>query len=172
MKTVALPSAREVPALGLGTWNMGEDKRRRSDELRALQRGIDLGMTLIDTAEMYGEGAAEELIGEAIRGRRHEVFLVSKVYPHNATRRGAIAACERSLRRLGVDAIDLYLLHWRGSVPLSATLQVFAELERSGKIASFGVSNFDTSDMEEAWELAHGREIATDQILYNLTRRG
>src|SRR6059058_6310537 len=130
MKTVALPSAREVPALGLGTWNMGEDKRRRSDELRALQRGIDLGMTLIDTAEMYGEGAAEELIGEAIRGRRHEVFLVSKVYPHNATQQGAIRACERSLRRLQTDYLDCYLLHWRGSVPLSETIEAFQTLRR------------------------------------------
>src|SRR5947209_18139318 len=119
MKTIALPGGREVPALGQGTWNMGDNIRRRPEEIAALQRGIDLGMTLIDTAEMYGEGAAEELIGEAIRGRRGDVFLVSKVYPQNATRRGAIAACERSLRRLGVDAIDLYLLHWRGSVPLS-----------------------------------------------------
>src|SRR5437762_8011269 len=139
MKTVALPSAREVPALGLGTWNMGEDKRRRSDELRALQRGIDLGMTLIDTAEMYGEGASEELIGEAIHGRRDRVYLVSKVYPHNAGRRAAIAACDRSRKRLGVDCIDLYLLHWRGSVPLAETLDVFAELKRSGKIGAFGV---------------------------------
>ena len=171
MKTVALPSAREVPALGLGTWNMGEDKRRRSDELRALQRGIDLGMTLIDTAEMYGEGAAEELINRAIQGRRDKVFLVSKVYPHNASRRGAITACERSLRRLGVDRIDLYLLHWRGSIPLDETLGAFAELQRAGKIAAFGVSNFDTSDMDEAWSLPHGRGIQTNQILYNLTRR-
>src|SRR5262249_35012836 len=143
----------------------------RSEELAALKRGIDLGMTLIDTAEMYGEGAAEELIAEAIRGRRGQVFLVSKVYPHNATRRGAIAACERSLRRLGVDSIDLYLLHWRGSVPLVETLDAFAELQRAGKIGSFGVSNFDTADMEEASGLNHGKEIASDQILYNLTRR-
>ena len=119
MKTVVLPGGREVPALGQGTWNMGDNTRRRSQEIKALQRGIDLGMTLIDTAEMYGEGAAEELIGEAIRGRRSEVFLVSKVYPHNATRRGAVSACERSLGRLGVERIDLYLLHWRGSVKLS-----------------------------------------------------
>src|SRR5882672_1669197 len=171
MKTVVLPSDRKVPALGLGTWKMGEDPRLRSQEIAALRRGIDLGMTLIDTAEMYGEGAAEELIGEAISGRRQEVFLVTKVYPHNATRRGTGAACERSLRRLRVDSIDLYLLHWRGSVPLQETLDAFAELKHAGKIGSFGVSNFDTSDMEEAWELAHGQGIEADQILYNLTRR-
>jgi len=128
-------------------------------------------MTLIDTAEMYGEGASEELVGEAIRGRRREVFLVSKVYPHNATKNGTGAACDRSLRRLGVERIDLYLLHWRGSVPLSETLDAFSKLQRAGKIASFGVSNFDTSDMEEAYSLAHRQDIATDQILYNLTRR-
>jgi len=171
MIKVALPFGREVPALGLGTWNIGDDPRHRSREIAALQQGIDLGMTLIDTAEMYGEGASEELIGEAIRGRRSQVFLVSKVYPHNATRKGAVAACERSLRRLGVESLDLYLLHWRGSVPLGETLDVFSELKRAGKIAAFGVSNFDTSDMEEAWGLPHGKEIAVNQILYNLTRR-
>jgi len=158
-----------VPALGLGTWKMGEARGHRPREIAALQHGIDLGMTLIDTAEMYGEGGAEELIGEAIQGRRQEVFLVSKVYPHNATRKGAIAACERSLRRLRVESIDLYLLHWRGSAPLAETLDAFAELKDSGKIASFGVSNFDASDMEEAWGLSEG--VETDQILYNLTRR-
>jgi diketogulonate reductase-like aldo/keto reductase len=172
MKTINLPSGREVAALGLGTWKMGEEHRHRSQEIAALQSGIDLGMTLIDTAEMYGEGAAEALVGEAIRGRRDDVFLVTKVYPHNASGRGAIAACDRSLGRLGVDMIDLYLLHWRGSIPLSETLEAFAELKRAGKIAGFGVSNFDTSDMEEAWALNHGKEIETNQILYNLTRRG
>ena len=170
MKTVVL-GGREVPTLGLGTWRMGESSRLRSQEIAALQRGIDLGMTLIDTAEMYGEGATEELIGEAIQGRRDRVFLVTEVYPHNASRRGTVAACERSLKRLGVDRIDLYLLHWRGSVPLAETLEVFADLKRAGKIAAFGVSNFDTKDMDEAWTAPNGREIATDQILYNLTRR-
>jgi diketogulonate reductase-like aldo/keto reductase len=155
----------------MGTWNMGEDPRRRLQEMAALQRGIALGMTVIDTAEMYGEGGAEELIGEAIRGRRDKVFLVSKVYPHNATRRGTVEACERSLGRLGVDSIDLYLLHWRGSARLNETLEGFAELKRAGKIAGYGVSNFDTTDMDEAWGLPHGREIQTNQILYNLTRR-
>jgi diketogulonate reductase-like aldo/keto reductase len=171
MKTVTL-AGREVPALGIGTWKMGESSRLRSQEIAALKRAIDLGMTLIDTAEMYGEGAAEELIAEAIDGRRYQVYLVSKVYPHNAGRPGAVAACERSLKRLAVDRIDLYLLHWRGSVPLAETLDAFADLKRAGKIAAFGVSNFDTEDMDEAWGLPHGREIATNQILYNLTRRG
>jgi diketogulonate reductase-like aldo/keto reductase len=170
MKTVTL-AGREVPALGIGTWKMGESSRLRSQEIAALKRAIDLGMTLIDTAEMYGEGAAEELIAEAIDGRRDQVYLVSKVYPHNAGRRGAVAACERSLKRLGVDRIDLYLLHWRGSVPLAETLDTFADLKRAGKVAAFGVSNFDTEDMDEAWGLPHGREIATNQILYNLSRR-
>ena len=170
MKTVTL-AGREVPALGIGTWRMGESSRLRSLEIVALRRSIDLGMTLIDTAEMYGEGAAEELIGQAIHGRRDQVFLVSKVYPHNASRRGTVAACERSLKRLGVDCIDVYLLHWPGSIPLVETLEAFAELKSAGKISAFGVSNFDTADMDEAWGLPHGREIATNQILYNLTRR-
>jgi diketogulonate reductase-like aldo/keto reductase len=171
MKTVTL-AGKAVPALGMGTWKMGESSRLRSQEIAALQRGIELGMTLIDTAEMYGEGAAEELIGEAIHGVRERVFLVSKVYPHNADRRGATAACDRSRRRLGVERIDLYLLHWPGSVPLAETLDAFAELKGAGKIGAFGVSNFDTQEMDEAWTLPHGREIATNQILYNLTRRG
>jgi diketogulonate reductase-like aldo/keto reductase len=171
MKTLRLPGGQVVPALGIGTWKMGEEPRRRATELAALKHAIDLGMTLIDTAEMYGEGAAEELIGEAIRGRRSEVFLVSKVYPHNAGRRGAIQACDRSLRRLGVDFIDLYLLHWRGSVPLSQTFEAFYQLMDDGKIRAFGVSNFDTRDLEEARAIPTGQEIATNQILYNLTRR-
>ena len=171
MKTISFPDGRTVPALGIGTWKMGEDARRRPHEQKALSRAIDLGMTLIDTAEMYGEGAAEELIGEVIRGRRAEVFLVSKVYPHNAGRRGAVQACERSLQRLGVDSIDLYLLHWPGSVPLEETFEAFGRLKESGKIGAYGVSNFDVEELEEAWELQLGRNIATNQILYNLTRR-
>ena len=150
---------------------MGEDARHRTAELTSLKRAIDLGMTLIDTAEMYGEGSAEELVGEAIRGRREEVFLVSKVYPHNAGRHAAIAACDRSLLRLGVERIDLYLLHWRGSVPLSETFAAFSELLDAGKIGAFGVSNFDVDDMQEAWADPNGRHLATNQILYNLTRR-
>ncbi|HLJ18440.1 MAG TPA: aldo/keto reductase [Bryobacteraceae bacterium] len=171
MKTVTLPSGRKIPALGLGTWKMGEDSRRFSREVEALQRGIDLGMTLIDTAEMYGDGGAERVVGEAIRGRRQDVFLVSKVSPQNASHSGAIAACDRSLQRLQVDFIDLYLLHWRGPILLSETLDAFGELQGAGKISSFGVSNFDTKDMEEAWSIPRGHEIATNQILYNLTRR-
>jgi diketogulonate reductase-like aldo/keto reductase len=171
MKTISLPDGRTVPALGVGTWKMGEDARHRPSEQKALKRALDLGMTLIDTAEMYGEGAAEQLIGEVIRGRRQEVFLVSKVYPHNAGRRGAVQACERSLLRMGVDTIDLYLLHWRGSVPLEETFEAFERLKESGKIGAYGVSNFDADDLEEAWELQLGQNIATNQILYNLTRR-
>ncbi|HKW52904.1 MAG TPA: aldo/keto reductase, partial [Stellaceae bacterium] len=172
MRFLRLPSGDEVPVLGLGTWGMGEARRRRSDEAAALRLGLDLGMTLIDTAEMYGEGGAEEVVGQAIAGRRDEVFLVSKVYPHNATRQGTIAACERSLKRLGTDRLDLYLLHWRGAVPLAETLGGFAALKRAGKIRHYGVSNFGVSDMEELWSLPGGTETATNQVLYNLTRRG
>jgi diketogulonate reductase-like aldo/keto reductase len=167
-----LPSGRPIPVLGQGTWLMGENHRNRGIEIAALRLGLDLGMTLIDTAEMYGEGAAEELIGEAIAGRRAEVFLVSKVYPHNATRQGAIQACERSLRRLRTDHLDCYLLHWRGTVPLIETLEAFQKLRRAGKILDYGVSNFDVDDMEEAFALPGGGEIVTDQVLYNLGHRG
>jgi len=151
---------------------MGEDRARRQAEITALRLGVDLGMTLIDTAEMYGEGGAEEMIAEAIAGRRAQVFLVSKVYPHNATRQGAIEACGRSLRRLKTDYLDLYLLHWRGSVPLTETLEAFQLLKRAGKILDYGVSNFDEVDMEKASALPGGREIAANQVLYNLRRRG
>ena len=171
MKTITFPNGSTVPALGIGTWKTGEDPRRRADELKAIGKAIDLGMTLIDTAEMYGEGASEELIGEAIRGRRDQVFLVSKVYPHNAGRSSTAEACNRSLKRLGVDSIDLYLLHWRGSIPLGETFDAFARLQQQGKIRAFGVSNFDTPDMEEAFAIPSGRGMATNQILYNLTRR-
>src|SRR4030088_725906 len=140
MRTVALPSGERVPALGMGTWHMGDNRKIRAEEIAPLKLGLDLGVTLIDTAEMYGEGKAEELIGEAIAGRRDEVFLVSKVYPHNATRRGAVAAGERSLRRLQTDRIDLYLLHWRGSVPLGETMAAFETLRETGKIRHYGVS--------------------------------
>jgi diketogulonate reductase-like aldo/keto reductase len=171
MRMISLPSGGIVPALGLGTWRMGEDPHRRQSEIRAIQKSIDLGMTLIDTAEMYGDGASEEVVGEAVAGRRDEVTLVTKIYPHNATRRRTVVSCDDSLRRLRVDAIDLYLLHWRGSTPLDETFEAMAALKQAGKIKAFGVSNFDTSDMEEAWSLPHGAEIATNQILYNLTRR-
>jgi diketogulonate reductase-like aldo/keto reductase len=171
VRTITLPSGKTVPALGQGTWRMGEDARRRKDEVAALRAGIDLGMTLIDTAEMYADGEAEVVTAEAIAGRRDEVFIVSKVLPENATRRGTIAACERSLKRLSTDRIDLYLLHWRGSPPLKGTLEAFDELMRAGKIRAWGVSNFDQSDMEELWGL-DGNACATNQVLYNLSRRG
>ena len=172
MKTVNLPSGERVPALGMGTWYMGDDARRRGDEIAALRAGLDLGATLIETAEMYGEGKAESLVGEAIAGRRDEVFVVSKVYPHNATRTGAVAACERSVKRLKTDRIDLYLLLWRGSVPFAETLEAFTRLQAAGKIRHFGVSNLDRGDMEEFWGAPGGQGVQTDQLLYNLTRRG
>ena len=172
MKTVALPSGERVPALGMGTWNIGDNPARRSEEVATLRLGLDLGATLIDTAEMYGEGKAEELVGEAIGGRRNEVFLVSKVYPQNASGRCAVEACERSLKRLGTDRLDLYLLHWRGNVPLAETKEAFTSLRQAGKIRYYGVSNLDVNDLEELWATPGGRETATDQVLYNLTRRG
>ena len=172
MRTLALPSGKIVSILGQGTWKIGESPGKRATEITALKLGIDLGMTLIDTAEMYGQGGSEEVIGEAIEGRRAEVFLVSKVYPHNADRKGAIAACERSLRRLKTDYLDLYLLHWRGSVPLAETFAAFESLKESGKIRDYGVSNFDRDDMEEAASLPGGEGIVTNQVLYNLIRRG
>lgn len=172
MKTLSLPSGRPIPVLGQGTWEMGEDPAKRKDEVAALRLGLDLGMTLIDTAEMYGEGGAEEVVGEVIAGRRDEVFLVSKVYPHNATRTGAVAACERSLKRLKTDYLNLYLLHWIGSVSVAETLEAFQQLKRDGKILDYGVSNFDKGDIEEAFALPGGAEIATDQVLYNLQHRG
>jgi diketogulonate reductase-like aldo/keto reductase len=172
MRTTKLPSGAVIPVLGQGTWHMAEEPRRRADEIAALRCGLDLGMTLIDTAEMYADGAAEELVGEAIAGRRNEVFLVGKVLPHHATRHGTIAACERSLRRLGTDRLDLYLLHWRGQVPLAETLEAFVALTRTGKIRHWGVSNFDVADMEELERIPGGGAVATDQVLYNLSRRG
>ncbi len=172
IRTIKLSSGEAIPVLGQGTWGMAEDARRREDEIAALRLGLDLGMTLIDTAEMYANGAAEELVGEAIAGRRDDVFLVSKVLPDHATRRGTLAACEGSLRRLGTDRLDLYLLHWRGSVPLEETLAAFAALARVGKIRYWGVSNFNVPDLEELVELPGGTAVTTDQVLYNLTRRG
>ena len=172
MRSARLPSGESVPVLGQGTWGMGEHARRAADEALALRLGLDLGMTLIDTAEMYGDGGAEEVVADAIAGRRNEVFLVSKVLPQNAGRRRAVEACERSLRRLGTDRIDLYLLHWRGSVPLAETLEAFAELQAAGKIRLWGVSNLDTDDMDELADMPGGSECATNQVLYNLTRRG
>ncbi len=171
MRSVTLSSGERVPALGIGTWRMGERRAARAEEIATLRLAIELGVTLIDTAEMYGDGKTEALVGEAIADRRDEVFLVSKVYPHNATREGTGSACERSLRRLRTDRIDLYLLHWRGDVPLAETLEAFLALQQQGKIRYFGVSNFDLADMQELWELQGARAVATDQVLYNLTRR-
>ena len=172
MRTVSLPSGETVPALGQGTWGLGVDPARRHDDVAAVRLGLDLGLTLVDTAEMYGDGSTEELVGEAIAGRRDDVFLVSKVYPHNADRRGVVAACERSLRRLRTDRLDLYLLHWRGDVPFEETLAAFADLVRSGKIRHYGVSNLDAGEMAEWSSKPGGAATATNQVLYNLMRRG
>jgi diketogulonate reductase-like aldo/keto reductase len=169
--SIALPSGETVPALGQGTWKMGEYERKRADEIAALQAGIDLGMTLIDTAEMYADGVAEEITGEAIKGRRGEVFLVSKVLPSHASHEQTIRACERSLKRLGTDSIDLYLLHWRGGYGLDDTISGFESLQKAGKIRHWGVSNFDVDDMKELFDLG-GKAVATNQVLYNLSRRG
>jgi diketogulonate reductase-like aldo/keto reductase len=170
MRTTLLPAGEAVPVLGQGTWRMGEEGGRASAEATALLAGIELGMTLIDTAEMYA--SAEAVVAEAVAGRRDEVFIVSKVLPSNASRRGTVAACERSLRQLRTDRIDLYLLHWRGSYPLSETVDAFEELKAAGKIRHWGVSNFDSDDMEELFALPNGRNCQANQVLYNLTRRG
>ncbi len=172
MRKFELPSGQLIPMLGMGTWRMGENFSNRQAEARALRHGMDLGLSLIDTAEMYGEGGAEEVVAEVIAPCRSEVFLVSKVYPHNASRKGVIAACDRTLTRLNTDYLDLYLLHWRGSFPLSETVSAFQELQKVGKIRDYGVSNFDTDDMEEVTSVPGGERIATNQILYNLSRRG
>jgi diketogulonate reductase-like aldo/keto reductase len=171
-RRVTLPSGDAMPALGQGTWRMAERPERRSQEIAALRLGIELGMTLIDTAEMYADGAAEELVAEAVQGQRDRVFLVSKVYPHRAGRRDVVAACEESLSRLRTDRLDLYLLHWRGSVPLSETVEGFEALRSAGKIRAWGVSNFDTDDMRELTSVPGGQACATNQVLYNVTRRG
>lgn len=168
MRTLTLTDGTAVPVIGQGTWHMGENRAERAREVSALQLGVDLGMTLIDTAEMYGEGGAEEVVGQAIRGRRDEVFLVSKVYPHNASRRGVADACERSLQRLGTDCIDLYLLHWRGQYPLAETVEAFERLKEQGKIRHWGVSNLDLDDMHELDAPA----CAANQVLYNPMERG
>ncbi|SER73645.1 aldo/keto reductase [Lentzea albida] len=168
--TVLLPSGETVPALGMGTWKMAEDPSRRDAEIAALRAGLDLSLTLVDTAEMYGSGASEELVGEALGDRRDEVFLVSKVLPSHASAAGTVRACEASLRRLGTDRLDLYLLHWRGSVPFAETLEGFAALLEAGKIRHWGVSNLDLGDMQELTALSDACQ--TNQILYNLSRRG
>jgi len=172
MQSVSLPSGERVPSFGLGTWQIGDDPKTRAEEIATLRLGLDLGATLIDTAEMYGEGRSEKLVGAAIRGRRDQVFLVTKVYPHNGSEHDCIAACERSLRRLDTDRIDLYLLHWRGQVPLGETLAAFLALQRAGKIRHYGVSNLDLADMQELWTETGGQGVAANQLLYNLARRG
>lgn len=172
LPTITFPNGRTVPALGQGTWRMGEDTADRASEIRSLNLGLDLGLTLIDTAEMYASGGSEEVVGAAIETRRDEAFLVSKVLPSNASREKTIRACENSLKRLRVEQIDLYLLHWRGNHPLSGTVEAFEQLKAEGKIAAWGVSNFDVEDLEELADMPAGSSVATDQVLYNLSRRG
>ncbi|MDR3438870.1 aldo/keto reductase [Telmatospirillum sp.] len=171
MRKVSLPDGETVPALGQGTWRLGENRNRRAEEIAALREGVAQGLSLIDTAEMYGDGATESFLGEALNGLRDQVFLVSKVYPQNAGRARLTQACEHSLRRLATDRIDLYLLHWRGNIPLGETVLAMQALQTAGKIRHWGVSNLDTADMQEL-EKAGGTDAATNQILYNLTRRG
>jgi diketogulonate reductase-like aldo/keto reductase len=180
MHTVTLPHSNvALPALGLGTWKMGESARMRDAEVAAVRLALDLGYRLIDTAEMYGEGGAEEVVGAALRAwtaqpgcARDDVFVVSKVYPHNASRKGAVAACERSLKRLGLDHIDLYLLHWRGQHPLRDTVAAFEQLQRNGRIRHWGVSNFDTDDMQELWRVPQGEHCVANQVYYSASERG
>ena len=172
MDAFRLPSGASVSRLGQGAWQIAEDRRKRSEELLALNVGLDLGLALIDTAEMYGNGRSEELIAEVISGRRDNIYLVSKVLPSNASRRGTIAACEHSLKRLKTDYLDLYLLHWPGSIPLEETLEAFVALKDRGSIRHYGVSNFDLDDSKNAQALPGGAEVATNQVLYNLEHRG
>ncbi|MCE8019413.1 aldo/keto reductase [Halomonas sp. MCCC 1A11036] len=172
LPATAHESALELPAIGQGTWYMGENLVPRRDEVRALQHGLELGLTLVDTAEMYADGGAEEVVGEALAGRRDQAFLVSKVYPWNAGRDSAIAACERSLKRLDTDRLDLYLLHWSGDIPLEETLEAFERLHAQGKILRFGVSNFDADELATLHGLPDGNTCAVNQVLYHLGSRG
>jgi len=172
MRTVALKTGEKVPVLGLGTWRMGERASERAAEVKAVKLGLELGIRLVDTAEMYGEGKAEEIVGEAMGRLRDEIYLVSKVYPHNASRKGAIAACDRSLKRLETDRLDLYLLHWRGSHPLAETVEAFEALKKDGKIRNWGVSNLDAGDMDELAGVPGGKHCASNQVLYHLGSRG
>ena len=172
MKTAQLPDGQRVPVLGQGTWNMGEKKSAHTNEVAALRLGIDLGMTLIDTAEMYGNGGAERVVGDAIEGQRDRVFIVTKAYPHNASRTELPKACERSLRRLRIETIDLYLLHWREKTPpLEETVEAFVKLRSAGKIKRWGVSNFDVDDVKELWSVKNGSNCGANQVLYNLENR-
>jgi diketogulonate reductase-like aldo/keto reductase len=172
MRTVTLKTGEKVPVLGLGTWRMGERTSQRAAEVKAVKLGLELGIRLVDTAEMYGEGVAEEIVGEAMGRLRDEIYLVSKVYPHNASRKGTLAACERSLKRLGTDRLDLYLLHWRGSHPLADTVEAFEALKKAGKIRSWGVSNLDADDLDELAGVPNGGNCISDQVLYHLGSRG
>ena len=171
-KLVTLPSGESVPSMGLGTWHMGERIGNPKTEVDALVRGLDLGATLIDTAEMYARGGAERVVGNAIKGRRDNVFIVSKIVPHNASFDGTIRACENSLQRMEIESIDLYLLHWPGNHPLESTVSAFEQLKTDGKIKHWGVSNFDTSDMQELYGIPEGKNCQINQVLYNLSRRG
>ncbi len=171
-RTVTFPDGTSLPCLGQGTWRMGENPRQRDEEVRALQFGIELGMQVIDTAEMYADGGAERIVGEAIKGRRDKVFIVSKVYPHHAGLDHIFQACENSLQRLGTDYLDLYLLHWRGSVPLAETVEGMEKLRQDGKILRWGVSNFDIDDLRELWNTPNGARCMTNQVLYHLGSRG
>ena len=171
MRSCKLPSGAEMPVFGIGTWRMGERAAKRAQELDAVRYALELDYPMIDTAEMYGDGGAEEIVGEALRGRATRAYIVSKVYPHNASRSGTVAACERSLKRLGIERIDLYLLHWRGGARLEETFEAFHRLRTAGKIADFGVSNFDADDMEDAARLDKGL-TGSNQVLYCLSRRG
>ena len=169
---VTLPSGESIPSMGLGTWHMGERIGNPKTEVDALVRGLDLGATLIDTAEMYARGGAERVVGSAIKGRRDDVFIVSKILPHNASFDGTIRACENSLQRMEIESIDLYLLHWPGNHPLESTVSAFEQLKTDGKIKHWGVSNFDTSDMQELYGIPEGKNCQINQVLYNLSRRG
>lgn len=176
---VTFPGNVQLSSLGLGTWRLGEDPARRAREVAAVRSALEIGWRVIDTAEMYGEGGAEAVVGAALAGAfrdgalaREDVFVVSKVYPHNATARGAVAACERSLTRLGLDHLDAYLLHWRGSVPLQETVEAFETLRTRGRIRHWGVSNFDVDDMDELLRVRGGERCATNQIYYSLSARG
>lgn len=170
--TIRWPNGTVLPAIGQGTWHMGEKSSARKAEVAALQRGLDQGLTLIDTAEMYGEGGAEEVVGEALKGRRDSAFVVSKVYPHNASRRAMVQACDRSLRRMGIDTIDCYLLHWGSSTPTDEIIEGFIHLQEAGKIKGYGVSNLDDRELENWWQYDNGQFCQTDQVLYHLGSRG
>ena len=171
-KTITIGNSKPLCALGQGTWFMGDNPARRAGEIQSLRKGIDLGMSVIDTAEMYGDGRSESLVGEAIRGKRDQVYLISKVLPSHASRQGTKAACEASLKRLGTDVIDLYLLHWQGRYPFSETVSAMIELVREGKIIDWGVSNMDVPEMEEFYDIPDGKTCAANEVLYNVSRRG